>query len=168
MPYPLCDAVVYSTASQRGYGYVKEETCAFDAVWRRAKPVRYRDVAATSKLIKEKNLNCATVQAMTDSEAEGLLSPERELAQKNRDYLQSDMDTLVRSKGKGGRLPVKLMGLAYCNQADAEGCHQESFANTAAPMWAIGATASSPTLRPPSVSIRPGSACCPIHYRRCT
>lgn len=80
-----------------------------------------RDVAAASKLIKENNFNVAVVQAMTDSEAEDLFSPERKSRQKNPDYLQPDMDNLVKRKAKGRKLPVKLMWLEYCDQATENG-----------------------------------------------
>ena len=76
-----------------------------------------RDVAAASKLIKESSLNVAAVQALTDSEVEELLSPERKSRQKNPDYLQPDMEALVKRKARGRKLPVKLMWLEYCDQA---------------------------------------------------
>ena len=76
-----------------------------------------RDVAAASKLIKESSLNVAAVQALTDSEVEELLSPERKSGQKNPDCLQPDTEALVKRKARGRKLPVKLMWLEYCDRA---------------------------------------------------
>lgn len=80
-----------------------------------------RDVAAASKLIKAKNPTVAAVQAMTDSEAEELLAPERKPRVKNPDYLQPDVDLLVERKLKRRKLPIKLMWFEYCEQAKQQG-----------------------------------------------
>ena len=72
-----------------------------------------RDVTAASKLIKANNLTVAAVQAMTDSQAEELLTPERKAREKNLDYLQPDVDALVERKLKRRKLPIKLMWFEY-------------------------------------------------------
>lgn len=79
-----------------------------------------RDVAAASKLIKTKGLTAAAVLAMAESEAEELLAPKHKPREKNPDYLQPDVGSLVERKPKRRKLPIKLVWLEYCEQASRE------------------------------------------------
>ena len=98
-----------------------------------------RDVSTASKAIKERGLDVAAVQAMSDPEAEALFAPERKPREKNPDYLHPDMDALVARKARSRKLPVKLLWIEYCDQAVDEGklaysyqAFCESFANAQA------------------------------------
>ena len=79
-----------------------------------------RDVAAASKLIKTKGLTAAAVLALAESEAEELLAPKHKPREKNPDYLQPDVGSLVERKSKRRKLPIKLVWLEYCEQASRE------------------------------------------------
>ncbi|THG34820.1 IS21 family transposase [Adlercreutzia caecimuris] len=76
-----------------------------------------RDVSAAARVIREERLDAATVEALSDAEAERLINPPKEPKPKDDSYLQPDYDALVERKAKNRKLPVKLMWIEYCEQA---------------------------------------------------
>lgn len=77
-----------------------------------------RDVSAAARAISANSLTAEAVRALSEADVESLFNPPKEPSER-RDprYLQPDLESMAKRKGRNSRLPIKLMWLEYCDEA---------------------------------------------------